>query len=89
MTMFGNSERDLCATLSTMESVARERTNFNTVEAKSVFRDWIKNDARFRDYDPDVLAGRVQECKSCGASLDLSDPRLKGGEKRPLERSNW
>jgi hypothetical protein len=50
--MFGNSERDLCATLSTMESVSRERTNFNTVEAKSVFRDWIRNDARFGNSIP-------------------------------------
>jgi hypothetical protein len=72
-----------------MEKIARERTNFNQYEAKDLVRDWIKNDARFREFDPTVLAARVQECKSCGASLDLSDPRLRGQPARPLEKSKW
>jgi hypothetical protein len=87
--MFGNTPKDLCATLSEMETVARQRSNFNQIEARNVMSSWIRNDQRFAAFDSDALAKRVVECKSCGASLDLDDPRLRGGEARPLERSRW
>jgi hypothetical protein len=87
--MFGTSPRDLCATLSEMERVALERSRFNQIEARDVLKSWIRNDQRFAQYNPDVLAARVQECKSNGAVLDLDDPRLRGQPARPLERSHW
>jgi hypothetical protein len=87
--MFGNDPRDLCQTLSTMETEARRRCNYNQIEAKTVLKSWIGNDKRFSDFDPDILAARVVECKNSAASLDLSDPRLRGQPARPLERSKW
>jgi hypothetical protein len=69
-----------------MHKAAIERCNFNQVEAKQKFREYLAYDGRFRDYDHEALINRVQECRSNGAILDLDDPRLKGGEARPLER---
>ena len=40
-------------------------------------------------FDKDRLIDRVVECRSNGAVLDLSDPRLMGLEPRPLDRSRW
>ena len=85
--MFDNTPRDLCQTLSSMETEARQRCNYNQIAARDVLKSWIRNDQRFAGYDADTLAARVQECKNCGASLDLSDPRLRGEPARPLEKS--
>ncbi len=78
--------RDLAATLTQMHKVALERSRWDQNEAKTKFREFLGNDLRFADYDPDRLISRVMECRSNGAVLDLDDPRLKGGEPRPLER---
>jgi hypothetical protein len=68
-----------------MERLSRERTNFNQVEAKEKFKEFVRRDRRFDDYDPDALVSRVTDCRSCGAILDLDDPRLKGQPARPLD----
>jgi hypothetical protein len=46
MTMFDNDPRDLAATLTQMERLSRERTNFNQVEAKEKFKEFVRRDRR-------------------------------------------
>ena len=87
--MYGDSEADLMRTLGTMAETALHKCRQNKVEARDVMQGFIRNDRRFDGYDPAVLARRVEECRSNGAKLDLSDPRLRGGEARPLERNHW
>ena len=84
--MHGNDPRDLAATLTSMHRTAIERARWDQNEAKQIFREYLAYDGRFRDYDPEALINRVQECRSNGAVLDLDDPRLKGQDPRPLER---
>lgn len=87
--MFDRDSRDLCVTLTEMDRRARERCNFNQNDARQKLEGWIKQDRRLDDYDAARLAERVQQCRSNGATLDLDDPRLRGGEARPLEKSRW
>jgi hypothetical protein len=87
--MFDNDTRDKVKALDFMEKLSRERACFNEVAARSKFKEFIRQDRRFDDYDADALVRRVQECRASCAVLDLDDPRLKGGEARPLERSHW
>jgi hypothetical protein len=88
--MFDIDPRDLAATLSQMETQARQKANFDQNEAKQKMAEWLANDRRFDSYDPARLIERVQVCKSNGAHLDLEDPQLmKGGQPRPLDRSRW
>jgi hypothetical protein len=86
--MFSNDKRDLAVALSQMETLARQKTNFNQPEAKEKMREWLENDRRFDSYDPDRLIERVRNCKYRGMSWDtLDDPQLfRGGEPRPLDR---
>jgi hypothetical protein len=80
---------DVPATLTNMHKTAVERCNFDQNEAKQKMREYLAYDGRFRDYDHEALINRVAECRSNGAILDFDDPRLKGQEPRPLERSRW
>jgi hypothetical protein len=86
--MYGDSERDLCATLWQMHKTAVERANCNQIEAREILRGYVQTDRRFDEFDPDRLVKRIEECRSCGRTADLfSDPYLRrNGEKRPL---NW
>lgn len=87
--MFTADKRDLCATLTHMEKVSREATRFDQIAARDKFKDYLDQDRRFDAFDKLALVRRVQECRSNGATLDLDDPRLKGSEPRPLDRSRW
>jgi hypothetical protein len=81
----GDTEKDLCATLSQMHKTAIERCKFNQVEAKEILRGYVQTDRRFDQFDPDRLVERIHECRSNGRTADLfDDPWLRGGEKRPL-----
>jgi hypothetical protein len=83
--MYGNDERDLCASLSEMHRVAIQKANYNQVEAKEILKSYVGLDRRFDQFDPDRLAERIQECRSCGRTADLDDPYLRrNGSKRPL-----
>ena len=84
--MFGTDPKDLAASLTQMHKTAIERLHWDQNEAKKVFREYLAYDGRFRDFDHEAPINRVQECRSNGAVLYLDDPRLKGGEARPLER---
>jgi hypothetical protein len=85
--VFTNDKNDLTRTLGEMEYLARQKTNFNQVEAKEKMREWLAQDRRFDGYDPNRLIERVHEAKFSGAQLDLDDPQLrKGGQPRPLDR---
>jgi hypothetical protein len=84
MTVYSNDERDLCASLSLMHKTAMEKTQFNQTEARNKMQEWLAQDRRFDGFDPDRLVKRIEECKSCGRTADLSDPYLKrGGQRRP------
>ena len=87
--MFGDGDMDKKAALATMARLSIERCNFNQIEAKEKFKEYLQSDRRFDQFDKDALASRVMLCRSNGAVLDLDDPQLKGGERRPLDRSNW
>jgi hypothetical protein len=83
--MYGESEKDLCASLSEMHRVAIQKANYNQVEAKEILKIYVALDRRFDPFDPDRLAERIQECRSCGRTADLDDPYLRrNGLKRPL-----
>ena len=82
--MFGDDERDRVAALAEMERLSRVRTNFDQVAARETFKSYLNADRRFDGFDKDALVTRVQECKQCGATLDLTDPVLRGLEPRPL-----
>jgi hypothetical protein len=87
---YGTDPKDLAATLTGMHKAAIERCNFNQIEAKQKFREYLAYDGRFRDYDHDALIDRVALCRSNGAVLQLDAPELlKGGQRRPLDRSGW
>ena len=84
--MFDTDPKDLARTLGEMESVARTRSNFNQVELKQKFQEFLKRDLRFAGFDHGRLVDRVMEAKSCGRTLDLDDPFLRvNGQKRPLD----
>lgn len=87
--MFDKSPNDLARTLTEMDRIARDRCNANQVESKVKLKEFIAADRRFDGFDKEALASRVMLSRSNGAILDLTDPRLKGQEPRPLERSNW
>lgn len=87
--MFDKNPNDLARTLTEMDRIARDRCNANQVESKEKLKEFIRADRRFDQYDKDALAARVMLCRSNGAVLDLDDPRLRGQERRPLDRSNW
>ena len=82
--MYGNDERDLCATLSQMHRIAIERAHWNQNEAKEILKGYVQSDRRFDPFDADRLIERVQEARSNGRTMDLDDPFLRGKEKRPL-----
>ena len=69
--MYGKDQRDLAVTLTRMEDFARERTNFNQVEAKEKMREWLQTDRRFDSFDPQRLTERVHLCRYNGAVLEL------------------
>jgi hypothetical protein len=88
--MFSDDPRDLCATLSEMHRRARDKCNYDSNEAQRKLEQWIQQDRRLDGYDAARLAQRVSTCLQSGAVLELDAPELlKGGERRPLDRSNW
>jgi hypothetical protein len=85
--MFGTDPRDLARTLSEMETLARQKSNYNQTEARQTMAEWVAQDRRFDGYDTQRLVERVQLHKFNGAVLELDDPQLrKGGQPRPLAR---
>ena len=85
--MFSKDEKDLARTLAEMEYFARQKSNWNQVEAKQKIVEYVTQDRRFDGFDANRLAERVQLSRSNGASLSLDDPQLKkGGQPRPLDR---
>ena len=84
--MYGDSENDMCRTLSQMHRAAVEKCNFDQVAAREFLRSYVQTDRRFDQYDAARLVQRVEEAMSNGRTMDLTeDPWLRhGGEKRPL-----
>jgi hypothetical protein len=82
--MFSDDPRDLARTLGEMEKEARVSSNFNQLDAKEKMREFLSHDRRFAEFDHGRLIERVMESRSCGRTLDLDDPFLRGGQKRPL-----
>ena len=84
--MFDDNHKDMTAWLAEAERQARIKSNFSETDAQKKLTAWIKQDSRFSEFDATKLAERVVDCIGHGAVLDLSDPVLKGGERRPLDR---
>jgi hypothetical protein len=84
--MFSREPRDLIQTLGEMARFATHRANANQAEARKLFQEYLSNDKRFKPYDSQRLTDKVWQCRSNGGRLDLDDPWLHGGEKRPLSR---
>jgi hypothetical protein len=82
--MFSDDPRDLARSLGEMHRLAREKCWQNQIEAKETMRQWLQHDRRFDAFDKDRLIERVAEARYNGRSLDLDDPFLRGGPKRPL-----
>ena len=82
--MHSADDRDRLATLGSMARLAVDRCFGNKVEAKEQIKEWISYDRRFEGYDRDRLADQVMLNRSNGAAIDLDDPYLRGGQKRPL-----
>ncbi len=76
--MYGTSDRDL------MQNEAMQRNFGNRPQAREDMAVAIRNDRRFDQFDAAVLARRYEEARNCGGILKLDDPRLRGGEARPL-----
>jgi hypothetical protein len=69
-----------------MHKAALQKASFNQVEAKEILKSYVGMDRRFDEFDPDRLAERIFEAKSCGRTMDLTEDTYlrRGGEKRPL-----
>jgi len=87
--MFSDSVRDKLVTLGRMADAALERSHLNRLEARNLMASWIKSDRRFDGLDASKLARRIDEARCNGSRVDLTDPRLRGGEPRPLSRDTY
>ena len=88
--MYGDSVRDKLVTLGRMADTALERSHLNRLEARDLMASWIRSDRRVDGVDASLLARRVDEARSNGSRVDLTDPRLMGRPARPLERDqSW
>ena len=88
--MFETKPQDLAITLTQMERQSRERYKLRSSGSENQMAEWISQDRRFDAFDPMRLVERVQHCRSNGAVFDVEDPSLrKGGQKRPLDRSQY
>jgi hypothetical protein len=88
--MFDRTPRDLCNTLSQMHRRAKDVCNNDQAEAQRKLEEWIQQDRRLDGFDAARLAQRVNTCLQSGAVLELDAPELlKGGQRRPLDRSGW
>jgi hypothetical protein len=56
------------------------------VRLGNILIEWVRADRRFDAFDSDRLVAKVEEAGKSGAQLDLTDPYLRGGQKRPLSR---
>jgi hypothetical protein len=74
--MFDNNEKDLQATLKLMYVEARDRSQFNQIEADRKLQTWLANDRRFTGYDTSRLVEHLKEHVGHGARLSLDDPKL-------------
>jgi hypothetical protein len=87
--MFGDSERDKLQALGAMAVEALEKNFCNRLAARETLAQFISQDARFSGLDATKLAERVDRSRSDGSRVDLTDPRLRGGEARPLARDTY
>ncbi len=87
--MFDDNDRDKLAYLGWAAETAMKRTLNNHLEARELMAAWIAQDRRFDGIDAGLLAKRVDENRSNGARLDLSDPRLRGRPARPLAHDTY
>jgi hypothetical protein len=84
--MFEWDEKNMKKTLGAMFTECRQAANFNHDEAKQRLGQCLARDRRFDGYQHSRLIERVDECMQGGGYLDLTDPYLMGGSKRPGSR---
>jgi hypothetical protein len=84
--MFAYDEKDMKLSLGQMFVEARQKANFDHDSAKQILKQYVSADRRFDAYAKDRLVERVGEVMQGGGHLDLTDPWLRGGSKRPGSR---
>jgi hypothetical protein len=82
--MYGTDAEDLQNTLSRMIQESWAESNCSMDECYKLTRQKLDYDRRFDGFQKDRLVNKAKEAGSCGGKLDLTDPWLYGGDKRPL-----
>jgi hypothetical protein len=86
--MYDNCDRDRELRLRQMMDTALLRRNGNHIEAKQDVERWVRQLRIYDGFDATALAERADRFAN-GAKVDWADPLLKGGPKRPLDRTSW
>jgi hypothetical protein len=84
--IFGTKPENLEHTLSRLINESYVETNCSMDEAYKRTRQLLDYDRRFDQFDRDRLVAKAREIGASGGKLDLTDPWLYGGQKRPLSR---
>jgi hypothetical protein len=84
--LYGNDLVNIRHSLGRMVQQSYIDAKCNRNEASQMMRGWLDTDRRFDSYDKSRLLQKVDEAGKSGSRLDLTDPWLFGGDKRPLSR---
>jgi hypothetical protein len=83
---FGNDVNAMRSTLGRMVQAAYVSNNYSKPKCYQTVRHLLDHDRRFDSYDKERLLAKLEECGKTRGRLDLNDPYLLGGQKRPLTR---
>jgi hypothetical protein len=82
--MYGNTAENLQNTLSQMIQESWAESNCSMDATYQLTRQKLDYDRRFDGFDKQRLVDKAKEVGASGGKLDLTDPYLRGGDKRPL-----
>jgi hypothetical protein len=82
--IYGNDLTNMRQSLGRMVQQSYIDCNCNRGEAAQLMKEWLTHDRRFDSFDKERLVAKVEEVGMSGGHLDLSDPYLHGGARRPL-----
>src|SRR6516225_364812 len=84
--LYGDNTSNLYNTLCKMVDEAYKKSDCDKTKMYGVVRSWVEKDQRFAHFDRDRLVQELQEKGKTCTKLDLDDPYLRGGPRRPLSR---
>ncbi len=88
--MYGDSEADLKRSLGQVIHYALTKCNYNKLEAEKVAAQVLSNDRRYDQFTAkDALSKQGIQAYLSGGTIDLQDPRFRGGEARPLAKNTY